>query len=340
MERARRLVHDCVAAGYQKIHLDASMPLGDDDYQHGLPKSVAAARSAELAATAEQALVNSGGTPPLYVIGTEVPVPGGSHSTTEELRITRPAEVEETIALTRREFQQRGLESAWERVIAVVVQPGVEFGDRDLHLYEAEKARALSRFIEEHDRLVYEAHSTDYQTRTALAQLVRDHFAILKVGPALTFAFREAVFALSAIEEAWLAGKVAPAALPLALEQAMMADPQHWQSYYDGDAQEQQFARRYSFSDRSRYYWATPRVSAALQQLLENLSAQPMPLTLLSQYLPQQYRRIRLGELANDPGAIIRASVADVLADYAFACGYVRKGNDASVRDGVCGTEA
>ena len=327
MERAHRLVYDCVAAGYQKIHLDASMPLGDDDPRRGLPRSVAAARSAELAATAERAQIDRGGDPPLYVIGTEVPVPGGSHSAKEELTITRPAEVEETIALTRQEFRQRGLEAAWERVIAVVVQPGVEFSDRGLHLYEPKLARPLSRFIQGYDRLVYEAHSTDYQTGTALAELVRDHFAILKVGPALTFAFREAVFALSAIEDAWLAGKVTPSAVPLALEQAMMANPEHWRPYYGGDAQEQHFARRYSFSDRSRYYWAAPRVSAALQQLLENLSMQRIPLTVLSQYLPRQYRRIRLGELANDPVAIIRDSVASVLADYAHACGYARNGN-------------
>lgn len=49
--------------------------------------------------------------------------------------------------------------------------------------------------------MVYEAHSTDYQTQTAYQELVRDHFAILKVGPALTFALREAIFALAQIEQ-------------------------------------------------------------------------------------------------------------------------------------------
>ncbi len=34
-----------------------------------------------------------------------------------------------------------------------------------------------------------------------LRGLVTDHFAILKVGPVLTYAYREAVFALSFIED-------------------------------------------------------------------------------------------------------------------------------------------
>ena len=58
--------------------------------------------------------------------------------------------------------------------------------------------------IEQYDRLIFEAHSTDYQTPAALAALVRDHFAILKVGPALTFALREALWALDCIEREWI----------------------------------------------------------------------------------------------------------------------------------------
>lgn len=44
--------------------------------------------------------------------------------------------------------------------------------------------------VNDYSHLVFEAHSTDYQTKEAYKQLVHDHFAILKVGPALTFAMR------------------------------------------------------------------------------------------------------------------------------------------------------
>ena len=49
--------------------------------------------------------------------------------------------------------------------------------------------------------MVFEAHSTDYQTDAALAALVADGWGVLKVGPGLTFALREALFALAAIED-------------------------------------------------------------------------------------------------------------------------------------------
>lgn len=85
------------------------------------------------------------------------------------------------------------------RVIAIVVQPGVEFDHTQIIHYQPQAAQALSAWIKE-TPMVYEAHSTDYQTRQAYRALVRDHYAILKVGPALTFALREAIFALAQME--------------------------------------------------------------------------------------------------------------------------------------------
>jgi D-tagatose-1,6-bisphosphate aldolase subunit GatZ/KbaZ len=177
--------------------------------------------------------------------------------------------------------------------------------------------------IEDYDHLVYEAHSTDFQTRDALKDLVEDHFAILKVGPALTFAFREAVFALAGMEREWLSGRagVRLSGVQEALDGAMLDQPAHWQPYYSGSEAEMRFARKYSFSDRSRYYWPHPGVQAALARLVDNLDRRPPPLSLLSQFLPVQYERVRAGALANDPRACIHDRIRHVLNDYAYACG-------------------
>ena len=322
MEKARVLVRECVRAGYVKIHLDASMRCADDSPERPLDEEISAQRAAELARVAEDAFASSssGQPPPRYVIGTEVPPPGGIQGEEGTLSVTPVDDVARTIEITRAAFLRQGLEDAWERVIAVVVQPGVEYGDQAIFEYQPERAAGLSRFIERHDRLIYEAHSTDYQTREALRHLVRDHFAILKVGPALTFAFREAVFALAMIEEE-LPSLVSPSRVREALEAAMLANPAHWAKYYSGTPDEQRFARRYSLSDRSRYYWPVPAVQKALSRLLQTLSGQPIPLTLLSQYLPLQYRRVREGTLENAPRALIMDKIGSVLADYAYACG-------------------
>ncbi len=239
------------------------------------------------------------------------------------IRVTASEDVEETLEITRRAFVQLGLEAAWERVIALVVQPGVDFSDSSVHEYERSRAEPLSRRITYYPRLVYEAHSTDYQKPGSLRQLVEDHFAILKVGPALTFAFREAVFALAWMEREWLAGR--PDAilsnLPAVVDRAMLAYPSHWASYYRGERHEIAFALRYSYSDRSRYYWNRPEVQAALARLFENLERDPPPLALLSQFLPEQYARVREGRVGRCSQEWVFDHIAAVLRTYAQACG-------------------
>ena len=325
MAKAREMVRHYVLAGFEKIHLDASMRCADDPERPLSPRT-ATERTADLCAVAEvaQAERPAGSTPPLYVVGTEVPTPGGEQEKPDHLAVTRPADAQETLDLTRAAFAARGLESAWERVVGLVVQPGVEFGDAVVFEYDRPAAAALRDFVETLDGIVFEAHSTDYQTEASLRALVLDHFAILKVGPGLTFAFREAVFALAAVEREWLGGRkdVALSNIGAVLEEAMLTMPGHWASHYRGDAQELRFARRFSLSDRIRYYWALPPVEAALGRLLDNLKrhGEP-PRALLSQYLPAQHAAWREGRISADPKELVRHRIMEVTAAYSRACG-------------------
>jgi len=323
MQAAAVLVREYVRAGFDKIHLDASMPLRGDSASPSDVASLAAERAAWLARVAEQAALEVGAPSlPRYVIGTEVPQPGGTDSNSQGLRITTATEVRATIEQTRQAFAVQGIPSAWERVLAVVVQPGVEFGDTGVHEYDPHKARELTRFILEYPALSYEAHSTDFQTRASLRQMVRDHFAILKVGPALTFAFREMAFALSAMEAELLRGRrqAEPSHLVEVLEAAMLRSPEHWQGHYIGPPEEQAFARKYSLSDRARYYWGDKDVQGALDLLIRNLRSTPLPLSLVSQFAPCHYARIRDGVLENSPIALLLDGVESVLLDYEYAC--------------------
>src|SRR5262249_8732052 len=208
LDKSREMVRQYVRAGYGKIHLDTSMRCADDP-TGALADATVVERAAELCAVAEAARKDAPpGTPaPLYVVGTEVPTPGGEQETQDSLAVTRVVDAARTLRLSREAFSKRGLEDAWERVIALVVQPGVEFGDEVVFDYDRARAAELKRFVEGEPRIVFEAHSTDYQTEAGLRQLVEDHFAILKVGPGLTFAFREAVFAFTEIEREWLCGR-------------------------------------------------------------------------------------------------------------------------------------
>jgi len=317
MSRADDLVAAYVEAGFTKIHLDCTYACADDALP--LPDEVVAGRAARLARVAEDAAVRAFGRSELrYVVGTEVPVPGGAHEVIDELTPTTPASARATIDAHRRAFDAAGVAAAWERVVALVVQPGVEFDAVAVVDYDRARAAALSRVAQEQP-LVFEAHSTDYQTTDALAALVADHWVVLKVGPGLTFALREALFALAAIEDELVAPDER-SGLPEVVEQVMLEQPRWWHGYYEGDEDAQRVARRYSYSDRLRYYWPEPRIAAAVDRLLENLTDTPVPLPLLSAHLPGQYARVRTGELSRDPAALAVDRVRDVLRAYSAAC--------------------
>ncbi len=316
MARSAVLVDEYVAAGFRKLHLDCSMSCADDPAV--LSTQVIANRAADLCLAAERAWGVAGGAAPVYVIGTEVPTPGGATEALGALQVTTPAAVDETLDAHRAAFAVRGLDSVWPRVVALVVQPGVEFDHYKVVDYMPERARALSVRIEREQALVYEAHSTDYQTPAALRRLVRDHFAILKVGPALTFALREALWALSDIARELSLPPEPP--LKQSVLNVMRADPRHWRAYY-ADPNRETLDLQYSLSDRIRYYWNAPSVLRTTDELMRALERIDIPMTLVSQYLPAQYEAVRAGELEKRPRAMILHSIRRLLHHYTAACG-------------------
>ena len=323
MRRSEQLLADYVAAGFRKLHLDCSMSCGGDPAQLG--DELVAARAARLCRVAEAAWQRAGGEAPVYVVGTEVPVPGGAQESLAELRPTAAAAAVATIEAHANAFAAAGLTATWPRVIALVVQPGVEFDHHHVIDFLPQRASALSAVIAAQPSMVYEAHSTDYQTAAALSALVRAHFAILKVGPGLTFALREALWALAQIETEWL-----PLAERSNLREkvlaAMQDDPRHWKKYYHESGAQLLLDQQYSLSDRLRYYWNVPPVERALAKLLDNLESKPPPLTLLSQYMPQQYAAVRAGNLPNSAREHVLHHIDLVLQQYATACNGARDG--------------
>lgn len=317
MNKAETLVATYVQAGFTKIHLDCSMACAGDTEPPG--DALVAHRAARLAAAAERAARERVGQAPVYVIGTEVPVPGGAHESIDELVPTSAAAARATVAAHREAFERAGLHQAWDRVRALVVQPGVEFDHARVVDYDPTRTAELSRVLDDDPHLVFEAHSTDYQRPEGLARLVQDGWAVLKVGPGLTFALREALFALAAIEDQLVSAERS-SHLVATVEACMLAQPRWWRGYYEGDERQQAIARRYSYSDRLRYYWPDPQVLAAQEQLMANLIEVGIPLPMLSAYLPEQYTRVRCGELAIEPAALAMDRVRDVLRAYSRAC--------------------
>lgn len=312
MDKAQVMIRAFAAAGFTKLHLDSSM--GCQGEPVALPDETTAERAAILAQAAEGAVAASA-EKPVYIIGTEVPIPGGAFEGLDHLQVTTPEAALATIDVHRRAFSRLGLDAAFARAIAVVVQPGVEFGNDDVVIYDAPKARALSQVLGQVPQFIFEAHSTDYQPGSALAALVTDGFSILKVGPALTFALREAIYGLDQV--ALALGVISPEeTVSASLEALMLREPGHWQKYYHGNEAELRLQRHFSYSDRSRYYWPHPDAVAAVEKLMKRLKNRKISLPLISQFLGNQLADVNLNLRSTDARSLLLGAVAHQIALY------------------------
>ncbi len=324
---AEELIRHYVSAGFTKIHIDTSMKVNSDDPDVRLSDEIIAGRGARLAQVAENtyrqlAEKDPDAIPPVYIIGSEVPIPGGAVGSEDNgVQVTKVEDFKNTVAAFENAFQNAGLgQDVWDRVIAVVVQPGVEEKDSGCTEYDREKAKDLMASIKEFPGLIFEGHSTDYQTKIKLRELVEDGVGILKVGPGLTFAMREAMFALENIEKELLFGtNTEPSKFAETLDAEMLKNDKNWRKHYQGTELELRLKRKYSFSDRCRYYMPVPEVEKAADRLLSNLRTTGIPLNLLSQFMPIQYTKVREGLLENDPVALIEDRITNTIDEYLYA---------------------
>jgi len=325
MKNAGELIRSYVLAGFSKIHIDTSMRLADDAPNERLSDVVIAHRGAQLCRIAEEAFAQySAWHPeapaPVYIIGSEVPIPGGAQENEDSVTVTAPEDCEATLSTFRAAFCSNHLEAAWERVVAIVVQPGVEFADESVIEYDRTAAHSLTEHLKRHPNLVFEGHSTDYQPRQCLRKMVEDGIAILKVGPALTFALREGLFALEQIERELYGMMDFPCShFREILEQVMLEDQGQWTKYYHGSMPEKRYARAFSYSDRARYYLTNSKVQGALRLLLDNLNTAGIPMALISQYMPVQYARVHAGILPPKAEDLLMDRVGDCIDDYLYA---------------------
>lgn len=323
MAKSIELVKLFVLAGFKKIHLDTSMRVADDPTDKMLTDETIARRGAILYEACEEAYQellksNPQEVRPAFIIGSEVPIPGGAQETEESIQVTSPQAVEQTLKVYKEQFEKRGLKDAFDNIIGIVVQPGVEFGDADIYHYNRVKAAELTSAMRKFDNIVLEGHSTDYQSPENLREMVEDGIAILKVGPALTFSLREGLFALSMIEKQLIPENEQANFIDV-MEETMMKNPGNWMKHYHGSDSQLATKRKYSFSDRCRYYFAQPEMQNAIQKLFNNLSKVEIPLSMLRQYMPQQYIKVRDGLLSMDPKELAEDCVVHIVEDYNYA---------------------
>ena len=319
MANSYELVYQYARAGFTKIHLDTSMKVADDP--EGLLSTETIARrgamlyQAAMKGYEELKAEKPDAIRPVFIVGSEVPIPGGATEAEDTLAVTKPEAFLDTVNTYTRVWTEEGVGEGMKDVIAVVVQPGVEFGDEQVFDYNSEAAKELTAMLEQYPDFCFEGHSTDYQTPKCLYDMVTDGIAILKVGPALTFGLREALFALSKMEEELVPAEER-ANFIAKLEEVMLANPSNWAKHYHGDERQLALCRKYSYSDRARYYIGQPEVVECMNKLFENLRKYTIPMNMLHQYMPLSYNRVRSGELKLDPRELAMDGVAQFMMDY------------------------
>ena len=322
MEKSIELVYQYTRAGFTKIHLDTSMKVADDA-EGLLSTEVIARRGATLYKAAikgyeELKAEKPDAIRPVFVIGSEVPIPGGAQEAEDSLAVTSVEAFKDTVATYKRVWEEEGVGEGMNDVIAVVVQPGVEFGDDQVFLYDSAAAADLCAALKEFPEVCFEGHSTDYQSAKCLKAMVEDGIAILKVGPALTYGLREALFSMSLMENELVPAEERSNFIDV-LENTMLANPGNWQKHYHGDEKQLHLARKYSFSDRARYYMGQPEVLAAMEKLFTNLDTYKIPLNMLHQYMPLTYAKVRDGELPLEAKELAMDGVTNFMLDYEYA---------------------
>ena len=187
----------------------------------------------------------------------------------------------------------------------------------EVHHLPLDRDPGLREAVAHHEGVVLEAHSTDYQRPEAFPRLAELGFAFQKVGPALTFAWREGIYALDAPRPDRGLDRPGPVGVHGIV---MLADPRHWQRHLDSRRGELRLQRHFSYADRIRYYWPKPEAQAALQRLRGALQGKRLPDPLLHQGFPTAVldRAEPLRAQFSPTDALLQASVQEALAPYFF----------------------
>ena len=314
MRKASELVKNYVSAGFNKIHLDTSM--GCKDEPNRISDELSAIRATKLLGIAEITAKKNNLPPPHYVIGTEVPAPGGANHLLNKVIPTTSKNATKTIEMHLNKINNEGYSDVIPRIIGVVVQPGVEFGNQNIVLYDRKKTTLLKKILTDYPNLIFEAHSTDYQGGHRLSELVQDGFLILKVGPELTFSLREGLYGLDLIASE-LFGSYGNRPLYKTMEELMVSNPSQWKDYYFGTNIEKRSLRHYSLSDRIRYYWNTEIAINAVDELYNTIQGKKIPYTLIKQFLPSE---TKFADIPLEPRELLISKLSQNLQVYSKAC--------------------
>jgi len=322
LKKTRAFISALISLGFNKLGIHAAIPLKGDLADQQLSQEVIIAREAALYQAAEGAAAAlPDEEKPLYVIDLHP----GQGMTEDQDNMAHKEDVKIAIDRFAETAVAAGLPEMRERLLAVRIILGAGYNSEKVIPFGSSLLKELGGCVYGDKPVLLEALRTDFQPQMILDQLVDNHFAILSVGPELTYTMREVLFSMAMMENETMLGKpgVYLSNFIIELDRAMQSAPQHWEKYYSGNGFEQMIARKYSLYDRSRFYWEDKNVRKMKKRLFDNLIKYPIPLTVMRQFMPRQYERVAAGELENKPDALVMDAVRHALCRYSRACGWM-----------------
>jgi len=323
LKKACEFISDLVSLGFNKLGIHAGELLKGDPIGETLAQEIIIAREMALYQAAESAAVElPDEEKPLYVINAHPVQEAGRVK--DQRRVASREDVEDAVDRFAKIAAAAGLPEMKKRLLAVQVSLGFGYDCEKVFPFDSSLIKEMGGCGHGGHPVVLEAQQTDFQPQTVLNQLVDNHFAFLSVGLELTYTMREALFSLAMMENETMIGKpgVHLSNYIVELDRAMQSVPSHWQDYYKGNGFEQLVARKYSFYDRSRFFLEDKEVRKTKKRLYDNLTAYPVPPTVMRQFMPHQYESVVAGELENKPKALVMDAVRNVLRRYSRACGW------------------
>ena len=99
----------------------------------------------------------------------------------------------------------------------------------------------------------------------------------------------------------------------------MLDRPEYWQSHYHGDGNARRPPAVTAIPTACAITGQTARLTTPLSGWYATAD-EPIPLPLISQYLPLQYSKVRDGALSSTPRELILDHIQDILHQYHAAC--------------------
>ena len=306
IKKSISLINDFLKQNFCKIHIDTSIKCKNDKY---INSDIIFYRTNQILnnESIKKKIRNK-----FLVIGTEVPLSGSGDS--KKIIKTNIKQIKAEVLKFRKILKKLKLKN---NLFGLVIEPGMKY------MHSSIKKPNFTNFskkkhISKKNNFVYEAHSTDYQSKTILKQLVKNNFKFLKVGPELTYNYSRALFFMENVEIKFF--KIKNSNFKKTIFSTMLKNKKYWDGYYE----KKKFKLFLNSKlDRMRYYFNTKSVANSIEVLKKNINLldKKIILSLMSQNEKKEFLFFDKKKLSNFD-AIKLIFISQSLKKYFGACGY------------------